>query len=212
MPSSCALSVYQRCGIAYRPCTASTSACTDASLASFDRLRLAIHELEVAHAIVDRLVGQQRVQHERARPQPGLESGGHGFGRGLAHLAVGCRQQREAGFERGRLAVDLDADRGDLLVEQALPRARAGDRLLGEHHLFGFAQQVRSVAPGRAQVMTREREARIGEQRLGLGVVELGPLELEEQQLGADDRRLLVDLLHAARRAPDRSCWSRSRG
>ena len=43
-PSSCAFSAYQRCGIAYRPCTASTSACTDSSLASLARLRLAIHE------------------------------------------------------------------------------------------------------------------------------------------------------------------------
>ncbi len=212
MPSSCALSVYQRCGIEYRPCTASTSACTDCVARLVREVAARDPRAEVAHAVVDRLVGEQRVEHERTRAQPGLEPFGDGFGRGLAHLAVGCCQQREAGFERGGLAVDLDGDRRDLLVEQALPRARAGDRLLGEHHFFGFAQQVRSVAPGRAQVMAREREARICEQRLDLGVVELGPLELEEQQLGADDRRLLVDLLHARAAHRIDRVRSRSRG
>ena len=45
--------------------------------------------------------------------------------------------------------------------------------------------------------MAREREPLVGEQRLDAFVGHLGPLELEEQQLGADLRRALLDRLHA---------------
>ena len=41
MPSSLALSEYQRCGMSKRPRTASISAITDSSEASLARLRLA---------------------------------------------------------------------------------------------------------------------------------------------------------------------------
>ena len=50
-------------------CTASTSACTDSSLASLARLRLAIQRRVVTQPVVDRLVGEQRVEHERTRAQ-----------------------------------------------------------------------------------------------------------------------------------------------
>ena len=128
---------------------------------------------------------------------PGCSAFGDRRGRGLADRAIGRVQPREAGFERRGLAVELDRDRRDLLVEQALPRAAAGDRLLGEHDLFGLGQQVRPVAARRAQVVRGEREPFVGEQRLDLLVGELGPLELEEQQLRADHGAALVDLLHA---------------
>ena len=49
-----------------------------------------------AQPVVDRLVDEQRVEHERARAQPGLEPDGDRFGGGAAHLAVGRHQLRQA--------------------------------------------------------------------------------------------------------------------
>ena len=91
--------------------------------------------------------------------------------------------------------------RRHLLLEQPLPRAPAGDRLLGEDDLLGLGQQVRPVAPRRAQVMPGEREPLVGEQRLDPLVGELGPLELEEQQLGADRGGAFLDRCMRAPRA-----------
>ena len=88
----------------------------------------------------------------------------------------------------------VDRDRRRLLLEQARPRARAGQRLLGEDPLLGLGEQVRAVAPRGAQVVAAEVQPVGGEQRLGALVVERRPLELEEDQRGLD---LRAALLHA---------------
>ena len=147
------------------------------------------------------------------RAQPGLQPFGHRRGRGLAHRAVGRVQPREAGFEGGGLAVELDRDRRDLLVEEALPRAAARHRLLGEHDLFGLGQQVRPVAAGRAQVVRGEREPFVGEERVDLVVGQLAPTRA--RRTAASCRSTVLRSSTFCMRAPrarGRSCRRRSRG
>ena len=153
--------------------------------------------VEVAEPVVDGLVGEQGVQHERPRAQPRLESGGDGLGGGAPHVAVGCVELAERGFERGRCTVELDGDARHLLFEQALERAAARDLLLVEDDLFGLGEQVRPVAPRRAQVVAGEGEPVVGQEALDLFVAQLGPFQLEEQQLGVDRGAALLDALHA---------------
>ena len=150
-----------------------------------------------AQPVVDHLVGEQRVEDEAARAQPGRERVGHALGRVRAGLAVGQVQARERDLERDRLGavVELDLERGDLLLEQPAPGVARGQRLLGEDLLLGLGEQVRAVAARRAQVVAAEVQALGGEQLVGARVVERGPLELEEQELRLDRRRLLLDPL-----------------
>ena len=56
---------------------------------------------------------------------------------------------------------------------------------------------MRPVAARRAQVVRGEAEPVVGEERVDLVVGNLGPLELEEQELRADHRAPLLDALHA---------------
>jgi hypothetical protein len=96
-------------------------------------------------------------------------------------------------LDRLVLVGDLHLQRARLLGEQARPRVAAADRLLGDDLLLRLREQVRPVAADVAQVVAASLEAIRGEQLLGSLVVERGPLELEEQELGLDRRRLLVD-------------------
>jgi hypothetical protein len=150
-----------------------TSAWTDSSEASLARLRLA---------------------SQCGKPLGGV----------CARRAVGCVQLRERDLERDRRGalVEVDLERGDLLLEQAPPRVAGRQRLLGEDLLLRLGEQVRAVAAGRAQVVPAEVEVVMGEQLVGARVVDLGPLELEEQQLRLDRRRALLHPLveRAARR------------
>ena len=57
-----------------------------------------------AQAVVDRLVGQQRVEHVGPRAQPRRERRGHGPGGGAALLAVGAHQPAERDVEGHGLA------------------------------------------------------------------------------------------------------------
>ena len=146
----------------------------------------------VAQPVVDVLVGEQRVEHERAGAQPRLERRGDGLGGRPPHLAIGRLDPRQALLEADGLAVDVDLDRRRELAEQARPRALAGGRLVGEHALLGLAQEVPAVAPHRLEVVLAEVERRIGEQRRDLLVGQLGPLEVDEQQLVGDRGRPLL--------------------
>ena len=146
--------------------------------------------------------------------RPGASAVGHALGGVRARLAVGQVQARERDLERDRLGavLELDLERGDLLLEQPAPGVARGQRLLGEDLLLGLGEQVRAVAARRAQVVAAEVEALGGEQLVGALVVERGPLELEEQELRLDRRRVLLDRAGRARRGPGRRCRSRSAG
>ena len=176
------------------------------------RLRLAIHESKWRRrSSIDLSASSVLSTNARVR-SPGSSPSVTASAAAWRTSRSGACSCASAGLERGRLAVELDADRRHLLLEQPLPRAAPGDRLLGEDDLFGLGQQVRPVAARRAQVVRGEREPVVGEQRLDLLVGELGPLELEEQQLGADHAWRAPRPAACARRARDRWCRSRSRG
>ena len=149
----------------------------------------------MAKAVVDGLVGEQGVQHERPGPQAGLEPGGHGF-RGVRARRGRARAARQRGFERRRRAVEVDGDARHLLFEQALPCAAAGHRLLRQDHLLGLGEEVRAIAALGPQVVPGECEAVVGEQGLDLLVGQVGPLEVEEEELRVDRGRALLDPLH----------------
>ncbi len=147
-----------------------------------------------AQAVVDHLVGQQRVEHVAADAQAGGERRGDGLRARAAHLAVGGEEPRQRDLERDRLAAlrERDLDRRRLLLEQARPRAVGRERLLGEDPLLGLGEQVRPVAARGAQVVPAEVEPVLREQLLGAVVLERRPLELEEQQGRLDLRPALL--------------------
>ena len=159
-----------------------------------------------AESVIDRLVQQQRVEDEPPGPQTRLEPCGHGLGSGPADLAVGVLEHRQPGFERHRgglvaLAADercgqLDGDGRGLLVEQPHPGAGAADGLLGEQLLLGLGQHVVAVAVHGAQVVRAEVEHRVLEQQPDMCLVDRGPLEFEEDQLGGQRGGALLDPHH----------------
>ena len=120
-----------------------------------------------AQAVVDRLVGQQRVEHVRARAQTRCERLGDGRGGGPALLAVGAHQAAQGDVERHGLLDrgirEAHPDRRRLLLEQARPGVRAGERLLRQHLLLGLAQQVVAVAAHAAQVVAAEVQSLAGQ-------------------------------------------------
>ena len=77
--------------------------------------------LEAAPAVGNLLVLGERVGDQREGAQVLLEGLRQRLGRGLALLAVLVLHQRERRLERELLAVDLEAQRRDRLVEQPVP-------------------------------------------------------------------------------------------
>ena len=100
-----------------------------------------------------------------------------------ARLASLVLHQRERLIERARAPFELDLELGGDLVEERVPRVRGRRVALGEHLLFGLCARVRRE-PARAREVVRvRREQLVGNQRLGAGLVELDPLEIEEAQI-----------------------------
>ena len=97
-------------------------------------------------------------------------------------------------LEPSTLAVQRDLDGGVLLLEQALPGRDRRQVLLGRDPLLGLAEEVGPAEAGDPEVVADGVEPGVGQQRLRPLVVERGPLELEEQQLGADRGGPLLDL------------------
>ncbi len=143
----------------------------------------------VAQPVVNELVGEERVEHERAGAQTRLERRRDRLGRDPSPLAIGRLEARETFFEGDRLTVDVDLDRGRQLAEEPRPRALAGRGLVGEHALLGLGEQVLAVAPRRREVMPTELQPLVGEERRDVVVGQLRPLEIDEEQLVGDRRR-----------------------
>ena len=155
-----------------------------------------------AQAVVDGLVEQQRVEDVAPGAQAGLQRDGDGLLGRAAHFAIRRGEVRQRDVERDRALGQLDLDGAGQLGEQPAPGRVAGLALLGEDALLGLGEQVRAIAADGAQVVARLLEAVGLQQLVGLGVVDLGPLEVEEQQVGLDRRPALLDLGH--QRAVDR--------
>ena len=118
----------------------------------------------VAQAVVDRMVGQDRVEDERPHREAGLEGLGDGTARPLADLAVRYEQLGQSLLEGDRLLVEGDRHRVGDLGEQPYPRRPAGDGLLGHDLLLGLAEEVRAKAAGGGQEVAPALEGRIGQQ------------------------------------------------
>ena len=132
--------------------------------------------------------------------RPGLERRGDRLGGAAAQLAVGRLQPAQRDVERSSSPSSIDTRIAATSSPNSRPRRSGGDRLLGQDLLLGLGEQVGAVAAGAAQVVAAELEPRRVEQLLGLLVVERGPLELEEQELGLDLGGALLDALQ--QRAP----------
>ena len=145
--------------------------------------------------IIDGFVGQQGVEHERPRPQAGLERGRDRLGRGATLAPVGRAQPGQRLFEAEAAAVEIDRDRRRELAEQAAPRAAPRDRLLGHHELFGLGEEVGPVAPRCREVMTAEAQPLVGDELRGPIVGQRRPFELEEEDLRVDGGGPFLDVL-----------------
>ncbi len=147
--------------------------------------------LVAAETVVDRLVDGDRVEDERARSQTGLEGDRHGLGGAPALVAIRGVELRHRLLEADLVAVEVDLDRAEQLVVQAIPGAEAGDRLLREDLLLRLGEDVRPELPNRPEPVAPALELVAREERLGLVVLERRELEPEEEELRVDRRALL---------------------
>ena len=166
-----------------------------------------------AQAVVGRLVGEQRVEDERARAQARLERARD------RRRRLSRRTSRDGDASRDERDVERDASRRAATsiaeVSSSNSRAqalRAGDRLLVEDPLLRLGQQVRAVAARGAQVVAAEVEAVVREQLVDALVGERGPLELEEEQRRAERGRALLDAREQRAARGIGRCRSRNRG
>ena len=91
--------------------------------------------------------------------------------------------------------IEGDAQIGEELVEESPPRPDPRDALLGRDLLLRLGQLVRPVPAFGAEDRGVALERGVGQQVLGDLVVELAPLEVEEQDVGLDLRIPLAHLL-----------------
>src|SRR6185436_4681017 len=129
-----------------------------------------------AHAVVDRLVLQNGVEDERARPQPGPERLGYRLGGDATDVAVWVEEARQRRLERYVVAVERHSERSQLLLVEPRPCRDAGDGLLGDDALFGLREQKRPELPQRAEMVAPVVERRVVQEALGDVVRRRGPL------------------------------------
>ena len=147
---------------------------------------------ELAPAVGDLLVLDQRVHDQGEQPDIGAERLGQRGGGGFAHAAVGILQLAEQRLEGQLLALEGKPQRGDRLVEQPVPRRGARHRLFEEQLLELVAELVRPLLADVDQPRTIMGERRILRRRVEPGVVEPIEFELEEQQLAGELGHLLL--------------------
>ena len=154
------------------------------------------HVLEAAPAVRDLLVLGQRVGDEREEADVGLEDLGQGFSRRPTVRCIGVHEQVQRRLERQRLglALHLELESRHGLVEQAVPGAARGDRLLVEHTLELLLELIGLLL---AQIVEPRLVA--GERRHLQGarqrrIVDLVELQLEEDEARGDGGDLLLDV------------------
>ena len=151
--------------------------------------------LEAAPAVGDFLVLGERVGDQREGSEVLAEGRGQRFGRLPAHLAVGILQPVQRRLQKHLLAADVEAQLGHRLVEQPVPGAAPGHRLLVEQLLDAVLELVGLVFPEIDDPGTVVAEQRIGVERLlDQLVVYQVELQREEQQMRAGVRHLLLDV------------------
>ncbi len=151
--------------------------------------------LEAAPAVGDFLVLGERVGDQHEGAQIVLEGLRQRLrcGTALAHVRV--LHQRERLLDRKRLAVDLEAQRADGLVEQAVEGARTGDGLLVEQFFDAILELIRLLLAHVLDPRPVVAERGIGHRGVERGIVETVEFEREEQQM---QRRRRDAVLHVA--------------
>ncbi len=123
------------------------------------------------------------------------EGRGQRLGRFLPHLAVGVLQPVQRRLQKHLLAADIEAQLRHRLVEQPVPGAAPGDRLLVEELLDAVFQLIGLVLPEVDHPRPIVAEDRIGLERLlDQRVVDQVELKREEQEMRAGVRHLLLDV------------------
>ena len=165
-----------------------------------------------AHAVVDRLVQQNGVEDERARPEAGPERLGDRLGGDAPGVAIGVEEAGERRLERHVVAVETDAERAQLLLVEPRPRRDTGDGLLGDDALFGLGEQERPELSQRAEMVAPVVERRVV--RGGARRRRPAPRPTRARRREAASRAPPPSRpgVRRARRVRSRPCWSRRRG
>jgi len=211
---------YQRCGIEYRPCTASTSAATDSSLASLASVAARDSSSGNLRRRSSTLLSASSVLNTYARVRmPGCRPAVTASAATRPHLGSGEPSRERPASRLCVLAVELHRDRGVQLVEQPHPRTRAGDVLLGEDDFLGLGP---AGAAGnrrhRTQVVARRTRAASRRGALRPRRRDRGPLELEKHEFACSSQWRAPPPASSTRRARGseglsvatagpRSCW-----
>ena len=142
--------------------------------------------------IGDLLVLGEGVGDEGKQAQIGAERRRERVGRRLALPFVRILKLAEQGLERQALALEVETQSRDGVVEEAVPRRRAGDRFLQEQLLDVIGELVRLLLADVLEPRTVVAERRRGHRGLETGVVDPVELELEEQEIARERRHPLV--------------------
>ena len=140
--------------------------------------------LELPPAVGDFLVLGQRVGDQREGPQLLAEHRAQRLRRLAAHLAVAVLQLVERELERQLLAIDDEAQRGDGLVEEAVPGGCARHRLLVEQRLDPVVELMRLVLSEIVDPGLPVREGRFSSDLRQQARLDPVQLQFEEQQFG----------------------------
>src|SRR5262249_33991411 len=143
-------------------------------------------------AILAGALRSDRVEDVGAGADPGRQRRGRRLGDAPTLFALRLdHEARKHLADRHLLLVDPDSKLGGQLVEKPSPPASAGQVLLRIEPLLRLREDVRAVAPRRAEE-TAVTLVRRRNERLGRLLLEREPLEIEEQQLLLDTLRALA--------------------
>ena len=146
----------------------------------------------MTQAVVDGLVLQGHVEYVRARADVALQRLCDGGAGAAACLAVRLVQLREGFLEAYVLAVDLHADAGAQLFEEAHPGAVADGAEVGEDALLRLGELVRAELARLLDVVSVLGRVRVREERFGLLVGDRGQLQRKEHHVAAALRSRLA--------------------
>ena len=153
------------------------------------------HVLEAAPTVGNLLVLGERIGDQRERAQVLLEGDGERFRRRAPLLAVDVHQEIERRLDRHLLAGNLEAQRGDQLVELPVPGRIAGDRFFVEQLLDAVLELIGLLLAHVLQPRPVMRERGRLHGRFQRRIVDTVQFEREEQHV---DRGRRQPLLHVA--------------
>ena len=146
-----------------------------------------------APVVLGLLVLGERIGDQAEQAHALAERRADGLGSVLAERPVAVAELVERGGDRERLAAHGDAHTGHRLVEQAYPGGASRDALIVEQALGLVRELVRAEDAQVTQPGRPGHERGVGELGVEFRVLDPVQLEREEDQVGADRRRPLLD-------------------